>query len=151
MQTPNMGMQRLRLLLPRATYEDIVAQARAELPAECCGLLAGRIATAHTAEGVRIERRYPLVNALSSPTEYLSDGRSILDAFRDMDARGLDLLAVYHSHPTSRPVPSKKDLAENGYGDDIVHFILSLAEEPPLLRGWRLGADAYEEASWEVT
>ncbi len=85
-----------RLHLPRRLYEEMLAQAAAELPNECCGLLAGRVA-----DGVGVvEARYPLVNAAASPREYLSDGRSMFAAVRDIDRRGLDILAVYHSHPT---------------------------------------------------
>ena len=35
---------------------------------------------------------------------------------RDAGER-LDLLAVYHSHPTSEPVPSRRDVDENTYGE----------------------------------
>ena len=53
-----------RLIVPAALYEAMVAQARAEQPAECCGLLAGVV------EGGigRVTERYPLVNELASPT-----------------------------------------------------------------------------------
>ena len=64
-----------RLLLPRRLYEEMVAQAVAELPNECCGLLAGRIepVAAQDAERkpvARVMRKYPLVNKAASPTEY---------------------------------------------------------------------------------
>src|SRR5438128_8101176 len=54
-----------RLELPRALHEAMIDQARAELPNECCGLLAGVIE-----EGVaRVVRRFPLINAVASPVE----------------------------------------------------------------------------------
>ena len=47
-----------RLEVPRALYSAMLEQARAELPNECCGLLAGTVE-----EGVgRVVARYPLVN-----------------------------------------------------------------------------------------
>ena len=62
-----------RLLLPRQLYAAMVAQAQAELPNECCGLLAGRIDA-----GVgRVEQRYPLVNELTSPVEFQSEPRGM--------------------------------------------------------------------------
>ena len=140
-----------RLLLPKAVYDTMVAQALAEQPLECCGLLAGVIE-----EGIgRVLRAYPLVNALASPVEYESDARSMLEAMRDLTRRNHDVLAVYHSHPTSAPLPSRKDLQRNwiardGLGD-VVHLIISLVESPPLVRAWWLDENEYRPADWEVT
>jgi proteasome lid subunit RPN8/RPN11 len=135
-----------RLLLPAQLLAEMVAQARAELPNECCGLLAGRV------EGgvARAERRYPLANRAASPTEYDGDQGDHLAAQKDMRRLGLDVLALYHSHPTSDPVPSKKDLDRNGYGDSAIHLIISLRGGEPLVRGWWLGAETFREAEWEV-
>lgn len=135
-----------RLLLPRQIYNDIVAQAQAELPKECCGLLAGRIE-----DNVgRAEKRYPLINVAASPERYLSDGGDLPAAFRSMRERNLDLLAIYHSHPTSRPVPSQTDLAQNFYGDSVVFLILSLQTLEPEMRAWWLGESDYRPAEWSV-
>jgi proteasome lid subunit RPN8/RPN11 len=129
----------------------MVAQALAEQPLECCGLLAGVLEG-----GVgRVVKAYPLVNALASPVEYLWEGHSTLAAMRDLTANNLDILAVYHSHPTSPPVPSRKDLEQNGnvrdFLGDLVHLIISLSDKPPLVRGWWLDEKAgYREAEWEV-
>ena len=60
-----------RLLIPRDLYDEMLAHARAELPAESCGLLAGSIDN-----GVgRVTEHYPLINSLASPTEYESEPR----------------------------------------------------------------------------
>jgi [CysO sulfur-carrier protein]-S-L-cysteine hydrolase len=136
-----------RLLLPAQLYRELLAQATAELPNECCGLLAGP--PPHDGVG-RVERRYPLVNAAASPVEYESEPRGLFEADRDMRRHGFDLLAVYHSHPTSPPVPSRKDRARNFYGPDVLHLIISLAGDVPVVRGWRLTAEDAREAAWEV-
>jgi proteasome lid subunit RPN8/RPN11 len=135
-----------RLQLPRSLYEGMLAQARAECPLECCGLLAGVIAEDGTG---LVSERYPLVNAAASPVEYLSEPRSMFAACKDMRRRGVVELAVYHSHPTSAPVPSKKDLAQS-YGPGVVNFIVSLTTEPPTVRGWWLEADSFREAEWSL-
>jgi proteasome lid subunit RPN8/RPN11 len=137
-----------RLVLPAALLSDLLAQARDEHPLECCGLLAGRPAAG--AGGVRVTVRYPLPNEAASPREYQGDVRATRAALEDIDARGLDLLAVYHSHPTSGPVPSRTDLERNAFGDGVVHFIISLLTDPATVRGWRLGENDYREADWQV-
>ena len=124
----------------------MIAQAQAERPNECCGLLAGTIG----ADGIaRIERRYALVNALASPTEYESEPRSLFEAERDRRACNLEFLAVYHSHPTSDPIPSKKD-RERNYMGDVMHFIIGLKSENPEVRAWWLTAQGHDEAVWKV-
>ncbi len=144
----------------------MLAQAVAELPNECCGLLAGRIigedlpdpyppptlaegkGGGETAVG-QVLKCFPLVNAAASPKEYLANDRVLLDAFRDMRERGIEHLAVYHSHPVTDPVPSKTDLERNYYGD-VMHLIISLKVDVPVVRAWRLTEVDYREAEWEL-
>jgi proteasome lid subunit RPN8/RPN11 len=135
-----------RLIVPRACYEEMIAQALAERPNECCGMLAG----VRDEPGVaRVVKVYPLVNALASPVEYLSDPQSTFAADRDQSRLGLDVLAIYHSHPTTQPIPSRKDLDRN-YSEDVINFIISLAGEAPSVRGWWLTATEYREAEWTI-
>jgi proteasome lid subunit RPN8/RPN11 len=132
-----------RLQLPRRLYAEMIAQASAELPNECCGLLAG------TPDG-RVVRRYPLRNVAPAPTrEYWSDGKDMCAANRDMRTSAIDTLAIYHSHPSSEPVPSKKDLERNYYGNTVVHFIISLMGKVPEVRGWRLTSEGATEEGWD--
>ena len=126
----------------------MLAQATAELPLECCGLLAGPPSQDGLALCVR--RCYPLVNAAASPTEYESEAHSILAADKDMRAMGWTVLAIFHSHPTSPPVPSRKDVERNYYGDTVVHLIISLQSAQPEVRGWWLTDAGVFEADWKV-
>ena len=135
-----------RLLIPEALYRAMLAHARAELPAECCGLLAGTIEG-----GVgRVTIHLPLVNALASPTEYESDPRSMFAAHKVMRAAGTEVLAVYHSHPTSDPTPSRRDLERN-YGEGVMNLIIGLRVAEPEVRGWWLSESVCEPAQWQVT
>jgi len=141
-----------RLWIPRRLYNQIVAQARAELPNECCGLLAGRALTNDTSVTempiAQALHCYPLANAAASPVEYLSDPRGMFDAVRAMRQHGTDILAVYHSHPTSDPIPSRTDLERN-YSAEVINLILSLKNKEPLMRGWWLTANDFREAEWQ--
>src|SRR5262245_13300797 len=124
-----MSSTEYRLLLPRILHDAMIAHALAERPHECCGLLAGT-----RDQGVLTAVvHYPLVNERASATRYLSDARSILQATRDIDRRGLDEVCVYHSHPTSPAIPSEIDLAENLRGDAVAHAIISLQGNVPMM------------------
>jgi proteasome lid subunit RPN8/RPN11 len=128
----------------------MLGHARAELPNECCGLLAGALPDASEPGVARVVRRYPLVNAAASPREYLSDEQSMFTAVKDMHRLRLDVLAVYHSHPTSEPVPSRTDLERN-YSPGVVNFIISLMSAEPEIRAWWLSDSDYRQAEWELT
>jgi [CysO sulfur-carrier protein]-S-L-cysteine hydrolase len=128
----------------------MLAHAHAELPAECCGLMAGHPPDAsNRPPTASVEVRYPLLNRLLSPTEYESDPKSMFAAKRDWEARGIDVVAVYHSHPSSAPIPSRKDLERN-YSEQVINFIISFAGPVPEIRGWWLRETDYEPADWEV-
>jgi proteasome lid subunit RPN8/RPN11 len=150
-----------QLIVPRAIYDEMIAQARSELPNECCGILAGQIHRSElrdqdsetnvqnllTAKVVQCHR---LVNAAQSPTEYESDPKSMLEAHNDMRRQGMDILAIYHSHPTSAPIPSRTDLERN-YSPDVVNLIISLKESVPDTRAWWLSENDYREADWRLS
>lgn len=125
-----------RLVLPPPLLAELVARCRAELPLEACGFLAGR-------DGA-VSQVLPVANELASPTAFRTEAHSTLAAFRAMRAAGTDLLAVYHSHPTSDPVPSRRDVAENTYGE-TPWVIVGFAGGEPAVRAWRLGADGVTE------
>lgn len=134
------------LSIPRSVYEGMLWHALAEQPLECCGLLAGAIGDDGIGE---VRLRYPLLNAAASPVEFESEPKSHFSADRDIRCQGLEVLAVYHSHPTSHPIPSRKDLERNNW-PQAVAFIVSLLTTPPTVRGWWLSAETYREAEWEI-
>lgn len=81
--------------------DRIIAQARAEAPNECCGMLAGL--------GEVVAEVFPGRNQDQSPKTYLMDPQDQLRAFRAMDEQGWELVGIYHSHPHSEAYPSRTD------------------------------------------
>ena len=128
----------------------MIEHAKSATPSECCGIIAGTIDKSVVLALARAEVIHKLINELASPIAYRSEPRSILAAYREMDRRGHVELAVYHSHPTAPPIPSRTDLAENFRGESVVHFIVSLLTDPPEVRAWWLGERDFREAEWEM-
>jgi [CysO sulfur-carrier protein]-S-L-cysteine hydrolase len=108
----------------------MLAQAYAEAPNECCGLLLGR--------GDVVEDVFPGRNIHMSPRIYELDPQDQLRAFHLMDERGWDLVGIYHSHPATEAYPSKTDQAQALYSD-VRYVIISLADQDhPHVRAFRI-------------
>ncbi len=135
-------MNRIRLLIPDRLFDEMIAHARSEHPLECCGLLAG------LREDGLVTARYPLVNIRASETEFLSDPQGMFVAMRQMRADGTTILAVYHSHPSSEPIPSRKD-CEQRSADDVACVIIGM-KEVIATRVWWLSEASYHEAEWSI-
>jgi hypothetical protein len=73
----------------------------------------------------------------------------LINAVVALRQRGAEILAIYHSHPRWRAVPSQTDLRENHYGP-VPRIIVSLLDEPPDVRIWRLDPDSYQELPWRI-
>jgi proteasome lid subunit RPN8/RPN11 len=114
------------MILPPHHRAAIIAHARERAPQEACGVLAGA--------GGRVRRTYFLGNTSVTPqSNYLADPGRQLKAFQDAERRGLELLAIYHSHPNSAAYPSETDIAL-AYYPEARHVIVSLAEGRPVVR-----------------
>lgn len=134
------------LLIPQNLALQIVDHALQEQPLECCGFLAGKRSLDE--KGV-VQGWFPLTNIARSPIRFDADPRDLFQATREMDRLGWQLLAIYHSHPTSAPIPSRTDL-ERSYSPDVMNLIISLQNERVETRGWWLDGDSYKEATWEI-
>lgn len=120
----------------------LLAEAQRHPAVECCGLLAGR-------DGV-ITALYPAENALASATRYEIAPEELFRLFRQMRAAGLELLGIYHSHPTGENFPSALDI-ERAYYPDAAYFILSPAPEAPRpVRAFRIRDGQVQELSIEA-
>ncbi len=121
----------------------VITHALAELPNECCGLLAGRIVA-----GIAIvESHFPIRNDQPSPSAFLTNPRDLLAAMRITREAKLDVLAFYHSHPRSAAVPSRRDLEQNTWGETAAHIIIGHVESVPEFRAWWLGEANFTEVA----
>ena len=130
-------------------YDEMCTHARACMPNEACGVLAG--------EDGRAVRVYPMRNAEESPVVYRFDEREQLQVFNEIEEKGWDLLAFFHSHTHTEAYPSPTDRAHAHWSDPLSgeeapiypgtrYLILSLAEQEPVLRAFTFhGGDPLEE------
>lgn len=124
------------LRIPERIAKEIVDHALQEDPNECCGILAGRDGSATVA--------YRITNVARSPYRYLMDPQEFLRADKDIEARGLELVAFYHSHTHSEARPSDTDIrmALESRWLDVLYVLVSLQDkEAPDLRAFRIDGD----------
>jgi proteasome lid subunit RPN8/RPN11 len=131
-----------RLLLPRALYQALLEEARRSLPSECCGLLGGY--------GEQVSHIFPATNALASPAAYEIAPAELLALFRRLRAEKLDLVGIYHSHPTGDNFPSARD-RERAYYPETAYVIVSpRAEAQAPVRAFLIRDDEVTELQVEV-
>ena len=119
------------ITLKQSEYEKLLAHARACLPEEACGLLAGRLA----GEEAWVEKVYLLENADHSPAHFSLSPTDQLKAILDIRERGLELIGNWHSHPETPSRPSAEDI-RLALDPTVSYLILSLAEPQPVLRSF---------------
>lgn len=117
--------------LPRAAYKQILAHARACLPEEACGLLAGRI----QGNVKTVERAYPCENTDHTNVHFTIDPCDQLAAVKDARARGLAMIGNFHSHPQTPSRQSEED-KRLSYDYSASYLILSLMEDEPVLNSF---------------
>ena len=119
------------LLLAASAHLRMVGHCLDGLPLEACGLLAGR---PDTGEALVC---YPCRNAAASSRIYEVEPRDHLKADRDAEARGLEILGVFHSHTHTDAYPSPTDVAQAP--DPSWHYVLvSLRDGEPVTRSYRI-------------
>jgi len=125
------------VVIPAAMRDEIVAHARAGMPNEACGIIAGRDGTA--------ERFFPAESDEPSPFYYRIEARDQIRIMNEIDDAGLDLIGIYHSHTSSPAFPSRTD-AEQAFWPDATYVIVSLANPEADVRGYRIAdMDVTEE------
>lgn len=123
------------LIIPTWCWDAMQAHVSHLAPQEACGLLAGR--------GQEVTAIFPITNELSSPVRFRMAAREQLRALEQIDAQGLDLLAIFHSHPGGPSTPSATDIAEAVY--PVVNIIWNGAGGAWQARGFWIAADGFEE------
>jgi proteasome lid subunit RPN8/RPN11 len=93
------------LRLSGALVEDIRREAEQAYPAECCGVLAGRLA-----EVKEVTKLVPMMNRRTDdPHRYLISPDDLRRAEAELRSSGLEVLGSYHSHPDHPAEPSAFD------------------------------------------
>lgn len=108
-----MRVQKLRIT--ESQWREMENHVERAVPFEACGLIAG--------QRERVTKIIPVRNQAESPVRFVMDPYEQLKAFQWMDDNHLDLLGIFHSHPTGPETASPVDIAEAAY--EVIQVILS--------------------------
>jgi proteasome lid subunit RPN8/RPN11 len=92
------------ILLTCDHWAHMEADVAARTPEEACGFVVG--------EGNRSRLVIPVTNILHNASRFRMDPEEQLKAFLQVEEKGWDILAVYHSHPNGISSPSVTDYEE---------------------------------------
>jgi [CysO sulfur-carrier protein]-S-L-cysteine hydrolase len=146
------------MVISAQLLDDVIAHARDEYDAECCGLIAyadGRDAgeedrggdRAGDGEAVRVRRAS---NVFASRKRFEIDGKELLRALDEFERDSLELGAIYHSHTHTDPYPSQTDVNFAANWPGLEWVIVGLAAAEPEVRCYMIEDGAVREVPLEV-
>ncbi len=127
--------------LSRDIHEGLIAHAREDDPNECCGMIGGRDGDATTL--------YKAINSEASPLRYNLDPQDQFRIMSEIEEKGEDLAAIYHSHTKSPAYPSQTDINLATYPDTLYVIVTLLDGEQPV-RAYSIQDGAVEEVELEI-
>jgi len=105
--------------IPKSIHDDMIAHAGEGFPLEVCGILGGT--------GESVSEIYRMTNTDASNEHFMMDPKEQFAVVKDLRAKGLAMLAVYHSHPETPARPSEEDI-KLALTPDVSYLIISLAD-----------------------
>jgi [CysO sulfur-carrier protein]-S-L-cysteine hydrolase len=124
------------LRLSESQYQTIVGNCYDGLPDEACGLLVGPLGPTGEPTGAVSEAR-PARNADASARTYTVDPKDMLATMRAAEARGEEIIGVWHSHTHTDAYPSPTDMRQ-AVDPAWLYVIVSLRDQAPVLRAYRI-------------
>jgi len=131
------------LEIPEDLLNRVIEHARQEYPLESCGLLAGK--------NGKIIKVYSMENTEKSSSSYLMAPEEQLKVFREVEEEGLELSAIYHSHPHSPAFPSQRDVAYAFYPDSLILIISSMDPKAPQVAVFQIENGKIEQKGLKIT
>ncbi|MGR9050333.1 M67 family metallopeptidase [Halobacillus faecis] len=128
--------------IPENLYAQMIQQGSEALPFETCGLITGMNPTV-------IEKLWPLENEWKSVHRFYVSKKVVAETIKKITTINHMVLGVYHSHPTTAPVPSFYDL-KNHPDDEVKMLIISYKTSPPTIKCYSIKNYTYDEHPFSI-
>jgi proteasome lid subunit RPN8/RPN11 len=116
--------------------DAIIDHACEGFPLEVCGILGGT-------EGV-VSSLFRMTNTDQSNEHFMMDPTEQFAVIKEIRAKGMEMLAIYHSHPESPARPSAEDI-RLALTPNVSYIIVSLEKvNTPVLKSFRISRNCIE-------
>ena len=136
---------------------EMVAHAREEFDAECCGMIAYERSPDRAPRAVRVHRAHNVFARSGDQPDrgaarkrFEIDGREVLRVMDEFEDAGWDLGAIYHSHTHTAPYPSQTDINFAAHWPGVEWAIVGLAAEEPEMRCYLIEEGEVREVPIEI-
>ncbi len=129
------------LTITKEQHQKMIGHVDSNFPREACGLLAGRNA--------KVESVLAVTNQAQSAVRYVMDPIEQLNAFEWIESNGLELIGIFHSHPTGPETVSPTDIVEAAYA--VVYIILAHVDGTWQTRGFWIENGNFREVTLQIT
>ncbi len=146
------------MVIAAALLDDLIAHAREEYDAECCGMVVcERDRAADEPHAVRVHRARNVFagdkDAAGNDTgrkRFEIDGREVLRVWTECEEAGLELGAIYHSHTHTDPYPSQTDVNFAANWPGVEWVIVGLSNREPEVRCYLIEDGEIQEVPLQV-
>ena len=116
--------------IPRKIHNDLIPHAREGFPLEVCGILGGT--------GDTVAEIYRMVNSDASNEHFMMEPKEQFAVVKELRAKNLGMLAIYHSHPETPARPSEEDI-KLALTPLVSSIIVSLADpQQPAMKSYKI-------------
>ncbi|RDY72737.1 hypothetical protein DXT76_00275 [Halobacillus trueperi] len=122
-------MKETCLLVPASIHQQMISHCRDCLPFEGCGLLSG--------VGEHVRHLWPLPNEARSDRRFFVSEKYVEAAIQKAAEHKDEILAIFHSHPTTSAKPSSYDLLQHADAQ-VYMIIVSFKNSAPDVKGYRI-------------
>ena len=109
---------------------------------EICGIISGNAGKSKSI--------HPITNIKYSPTEYAMAPDEFVNVYHEIQQQDEDILAFYHSHPNSQPIPSETDIKNANY-PTIPQIIIGKQAKAWRIKAFLLSPPHYTEIPIKFT
>jgi proteasome lid subunit RPN8/RPN11 len=129
------------LRIPRKLADAVIDHAYEGFPLEVCGIMGGTDDT--------VSALFRMTNTDKSNEHFMMDPKEQFAVIKELRTNGLEMLAIFHSHPESPARPSAEDI-RLALTPNVSYVIVSLQEaNNPVLKSFRITAGRIESEEVE--
>ncbi|MFG6149842.1 Mov34/MPN/PAD-1 family protein [Halobacillus sp. B23F22_1] len=123
-----------QLIVPKPIHNFLIDHGKKNLPYEVCGMLSG--------VNLTVQHVWPLKNEVKSQSRFFVSQTAVEETLKKVKEKSEEVLAIYHSHPTTSPSPSSSDIIEHA-DTNILMVIISFKMPIPVIKCFKILDSTY--------